>query len=205
MAQNEAYLKYGDKFINIGVGAIVQYDTRDDVATPTEGLFLSATATLYSQWIGSSNNFEILEVEYRQFRQLFNRRSTLAWTAKSVASFGDVPYSALPMFGSPFDLRGYLRGKYRDKSMAYGVVEYRHMFGTQNDYDQGSLLSKFGAVAWVGTGTIGEIPVVDWNKFKFNYGVGLRIQIQKNKNFRLDIGQQPGEKWAFYMNMTEAF
>lgn len=57
-------------------------------------------------------------------------RSTLAWIAKSQIGMGDVPYSELPSFGSPFDLRGYYWGKYRDKSMAYGIMEYRHMFGS---------------------------------------------------------------------------
>ena len=36
--------------------------------------------------------------------------------------------------------------------------------------------------------------------------VGLRIQMQKNKNFRIDIGREPGVRGIlFYMNMTEAF
>ena len=74
----------------------------------------------------------------------------------------------------------FLVGKYRDKSMAFGIVEYRHMFGTQEQYDMGKLLSKFGFVAWVGTGTIGKDPA-DWDKWKLNYGVGLRIQIQPGR------------------------
>lgn len=205
MAQNTDYLKYGNSFLDMGIGGMIQYDTRDDVATPFEGLFLSAMATGYGKFIGSSNNFAMFELEYRQFRPVFKRRSTLAWTVKSQMGAGDVPYTSLPMFGSPTDLRGYLWGKYRDKTMAYGIVEYRHMFGSQEAYERGAFWSKFGAVAWVGTGTLGTRPVVDWNKYKLNYGFGLRIQLQPRKNFRLDIGKEPGEKWAFYMNMTEAF
>ncbi len=205
MAKNSSYLEFGDEYYDIGVGALIQYDTRDDIATPYSGLLLSATTTLYSKLIGSSNNYGILELEYRHFHRMFNRRSTLGWTARSSIGFGDVPYTSMPMFGSPFDLRGYLWGKYRDKSMGYGIVEYRHMFGSQESYDRGSLISKLGVVGWVGTGTIGKRAVVDWTKFKVNYGVGLRIQIQPGKNFRLDVGQEPGQKWGFYMNMTEAF
>ena len=205
MAANSSYLKYGDKYFDIGVGALIQYDTRDDIATPSSGMLLSATATVYSKLIGSSNNYEILEFEYRHFQKMFNRRSTLGWIARSSIGIGDVPYTSLPMFGSPFDLRGYLWGKYRDKSMGYGIVEYRHMFGSEAAYERGALYSKLGVVGWVGAGTIGNRPVIDWKKVKFNYGVGLRIQIQPGKNFRLDLGQEPGQKWGFYMNMTEAF
>lgn len=192
------------KYHNIGLGAVFQYDTRNDVATPTSGLFASASALAYGKYLGGKYNYELFELEYRQFQNVFRERSTLAWIAKTQIGVGDVPFTELPTFGSPNDLRGFLVGKYRDKSMAFGIVEYRHMFGSQEQYDMGKLLSKFGFVAWVGTGTIGKTPA-DWSEWKLNYGVGLRIQIQPGKNFRLDIGGGPGQKLGFYMNMTEAF
>lgn len=204
MEQNPQVRKYGNKYHNIGIGGLFQYDTRDDVATPFSSIFLSAMGTLYGKYLGGDFNYEMIELEYRQFRQVFKRRSVLAWTAKSQIGIDNVPYTELPNFGNPFDLRGYAWGKYRDKSMAYGIVEYRHMFMSEEAYKRGAFWSKFGAVAWVGTGAIGKTPV-DWDKWKFNYGVGLRIQLQPRKNFRLDIGKEPGQKWGIYMNMTEAF
>ena len=204
MEQNPQVRKYGNTYHNIGIGGLFQYDTRDDVATPFSGIFLSAMGTLYGKYLGGDFNYEMIELEYRQFRQVFKRRSVLAWTAKSQIGIDNVPYTELPNFGNPFDLRGYAWGKYRDKSMAYGIVEYRHMFMSEEAYKRGAFWSKFGAVAWVGTGAIGKTPV-DWDKWKFNYGVGLRIQLQPRKNFRLDIGKEPGQKWGIYMNMTEAF
>ena len=190
MEQNPQVQKYGNKYHNIGIGGLFQYDTRDDVATPFSGIFLSAMGTLYGKYLGGDFNYEMIELEYRQFRQVFKRRSVLAWTAKSQIGIDNVPYTELPNFGNPFDLRGYAWGKYRDKSMAYGIVEYRHMFMSEEAYKRGAFWSKFGAVAWVGTGAIGKTPV-DWDKWKFNYGVGLRIQLQPRKNFRLDIGKNP--------------
>ena len=204
MEQNPQVIKYGDRYHNIGIGALVQYDTRDDVATPFDGLFLSAMGTLYGKYLGGNFNYEMVELEYRQFKQVFKRRSVLAWTAKTQIGMDNVPYTELPNFGNPFDLRGYAWGKYRDKSMAYGIAEYRHMFMSQEAYERGAFWSKFGGVAWIGTGTIGNTPA-DWDKWKLNYGIGLRIQLQPRKNFRLDIGKEPGQKWGIYMNMTEAF
>lgn len=204
MAQNAAILKYGMKYRNIGLGALLQYDTRDDVATPYHGMFLNANIILYGKYLGGNYNYEMIELEYRQFEQLFKRRSTLGWIAKSQIGMDNVPYTELPNFGSPFDLRGYAWGKYRDQSMAYGIVEYRHMFMSQEAYDRGAFWSKFGAVAWVGTGTLGKTPA-NWTTWKVNYGFGFRVQLQPRKNFRLDIGKEPGQKWGVYMNMTEAF
>lgn len=204
MAVDPYFTKFKAKYVNIGLGAIVQYDTRDDIATPFKGILVSATGKAYGKYIGGSYNYQMLDLEYRQFQPLF-RRATLAWTARTQIGFNDVPFTELPSFGSPNDLRGYHLGKYRDKSMAYGLVEFRHMFGTQEDYERGRLKSRFGYVVWTGTGTIGNTPA-QWNKWKFNYGVGLRVQIQPGKNFRLDVGKAHGEKGVLvYFNMTEAF
>ncbi len=205
MAHNTYVNKYGLEYLNMGLGLTVQYDTRDDVATPASGLLLSGTGKFYSPWFGGDYDFQIVEFEYRHFVSLFNRRSVLGWTVKSQIGFNDIPFTELPMYGSPFDLRGYYWGKYRDKSMAYGIVEYRHMFGSNEAYQKGRFFSKFGVVVWAGTGTIGDTPA-QWTKWKFNYGAGLRIQLQPRKNLRLDIGKEPGTKGVlFYMNMTEAF
>lgn len=205
MAHNTYVNKYGLEYLNMGLGATIQYDTRDDVATPSRGLLLSGTGKFYSKYFGGDYDFRIAEFEYRHFVPLFNRRSVLGWTVKSQVGFGDIPFTELPMYGSPFDLRGYYWGKYRDKSMAYGIVEYRHMFGSNEAYQKGRFFSKFGFVVWCGTGTLGDTPS-QWTKWKLNYGAGLRIQLQPRKNLRFDIGREPGTKGVlFYMNMTEAF
>ena len=145
------------KYLNVGIGGLIQYDTRNDVATPTKGVLLSGNMKAFGKYLGGAYNYEILELEYRHFVNVFRPRSTLAWIAKSQIGMGDVPYSELPSFGSPFDLRGYYWGKY-------------------------------------------------WNKWKLNFGAGLRVQMQPGKNFRLDIGKEPGlDGVQVYMNMTEAF
>lgn len=205
MEKDPYFQQFKRKYFNVGIGGLIQYDTRDDVATPTRGMLLGANFKLFGKYLGGAYNYEIIELEYRQFKNIFRPRSTLAWIAKSQIGLGDVPFTELPTFGSPFDLRGYYMGKYRDKSMAYGIVEYRHMFGSPAKYKSGNFWAKCGFVAWVGTGTIGDTPF-DWNKWKLNFGAGLRFQMQPGKNFRLDIGKEPGQPgMQVYMNMTEAF
>lgn len=204
MAQDAYFNKFKSSYLNVGLGGLVQYDTRDDIATPQHGVLLSVNAKLFGKYFGGAYNYQQVELEYRQFKPIFRPRSTLAWIVKSQLSFGDVPFTELPSFGSPFDLRGYYWGKYRDKTMTYGIVEYRHMFGSPEAYKSGNFWAKLGFVAWGGTGSISNVPF-NWDKWKFNYGVGLRIQMQPGKNFRIDVGKEPGQGMLFYMNMTEAF
>lgn len=206
MEQDPYFNKFKSKYLNVGIGGMIQYDTRDDVATPSSGVLLSGQAKLFGKYLGGAYNYEMFELEYRHFVPVFRPRSTLGWIAKTQIGVGDVPFTELPSFGSPFDLRGYYWGKYRDKSMAYAILEYRHMFGSPEKYKSGNFWAKCGFVVWGGTGTIGNTPIVNWDKWKWNYGAGLRIQMQPGKNFRLDVGKDPSQKgMAIYMNMTEAF
>ncbi len=201
MSQNEYINLYQLEYTNIGLGAIIQYDTRDNIATPTSGLLLSLSAKAFARSLGGSYNYQLIDLEYRQFKTLF-RRATLAWTARSQLSYGDVPFTELPTFGSPFDLRGYYWGQYRDRSMGYGIAEFRYMFGSEGDR---RIRSKLGYVVWVGAGTLGDNPS-EWTRWKMNYGVGIRAQIQPDKNFRLDFGKGVnGDGVMIYFNMTEAF
>lgn len=204
MQQDPYFNKYKPEYLNTGIGGLIQYDTRNDIATPTNGMLLSANGKVFGKFLGGAYNYQQLELEYRQFKPVFRPRSTLAWIVKSQMSFGDVPFTELPSFGSPFDLRGYYWGKYRDKTMAYGIVEYRHMFGSKASFQSGNFWAKVGFVTWVGTGSISNVPF-NLEKWKFNFGAGLRIQMQPGKNFRLDVGKEPGQGFLFYMNMTEAF
>lgn len=204
MEQDFYFQKFKREYLNIGIGALVQYDTRDDVATPTRGMLLSAIGKAYGKYLGGAYNYEFIELEYRHFKNIFRPRSTLAWVAKTQIGLGNVPFTELPSFGSPFDLRGYYWGQYRDKTMAYGIVEYRHMFGSPASYKSGNFWAKVGFVTWVGTGSIAN-DVTGLSKWKMNYGAGLRIQMQPGKNFRLDVGAEPGRGAGVYFNMTEAF
>ncbi len=207
VATDEYILRYNPylKSTNIGLGGLIQYDTRDDIATPTRGKLLSATAKIYGKYIGSTYNYQLLDLEYRQYQRLFDRRSVLAWVTRAQIGFGDIPFTELPTFGSAFDLRGFYTSQYSDRSAGYAIAEYRHMFGSQQAHDYGKFYAKLGAVAWAGAGSVGNTPM-DWNRWKYNYGIGLRVEIQPGKNFRLDVGKGQGhDSWLFYMNMTEAF
>ncbi|PWJ40001.1 BamA/TamA family outer membrane protein [Sediminitomix flava] len=205
MQEDKDFKKFGDDIFNSGFILQAQYDTRDVNANAYEGMLLSIRGNFFSKSLGSDFSYQQLELEYRQFKQLFNRRSVLAWMAKTEIGFGDVPYTEMSMIGSPNDLRGYRWGKFRDRSMAYGMVEYRHMFNRRKPNKEGSYESKSGFATWVGAGTMGDTPK-DWSHLLPNVGVGYRYEVQPRMNFRLDVGLEPGTgNVLFYMNMTEAF
>ena len=77
---------------------------------------------MYTKFLGSDDNFYRLEIDYRQYKTV-GKRKVIAWTAQSKNVFGDVPLTQYILTGTPFDLRGYYMGQYRDKSSHVVMAE----------------------------------------------------------------------------------
>ena len=209
VARDAAYLAGGgtaDGYTNIssGLGIIANYDSRDLPANAYKGVYLEVRGTVYNKWIGSDTDFYRAEIDYRQYVSV-GKRKVLAWTAQSKNVFGDVPVTRMPLTGSPYDLRGYYMGQYRDKSAHLVMAEYRHMFNTDKETWLQRIINHLGFVAWAGCGFMGPNPAKIEGVLP-NYGVGLRIEVQPRMNVRLDLGKNTvNDQTLFYFNMTEAF
>ena len=77
MEQDYYFNQFKRKYLNVGIGGLIQYDTRNDVATPTKGVLLSGNMKAFGKYLGGAYNYEILELEYRHFVNVFRPRSTL--------------------------------------------------------------------------------------------------------------------------------
>lgn len=188
-----------------GIGFLLSYDTRDIPANPYKGLYLDFRGLMYQKWLAGDNNFYKLELDYRQFKSV-GKRKVIAWTIQSKNVFGNnIPLNKYVLSGTPFDLRGYYMGQYRDKTSHMALVEYRQMFNNSRDTWLKRIVSHLGYVAWGGVGFMGPNPV-DIEGVLPNAGVGLRIEVQPRMNVRLDFGRNFLNKQnLFYLNMTEAF
>lgn len=196
--------EHGYKNFSSGVGFLLTYDSRDVPANAYKGIYLDFRGLVYQKFLGSDTNFSRLELDYRQYKSVGQRR-VLAWTVQSKHVFGDVPLSQYILSGTPFDLRGYYMGQYRDKSSHVVLAEYRHMFNTDKETWLKRMINHLGFVAWGGCGfmgpTMGKIEGV-----LPNGGLGLRIEVQPRMNVRLDFGRNfINNQSLFYFNMTEAF
>lgn len=188
-----------------GLGFILSYDTRDIPANAYKGVFFDVKGLFYQKWLGSDNNYYRFDLDYRQYQSVGNR-CVFAWTVQTKNVFGNhIPLNKYVMTGSPFDLRGYYMGQFRDKSSHIALLEYRQMFNTDNSNKFKRLLSRLGYTVWGGVGLMGKTPF-DIDGVLPNAGFGLRIEVQPRMNIRLDIGRDFVSKQnLFYINMTEAF
>jgi len=208
MAADPYYQKYGPSNQNSGIGAVLQYDTRDVAANAWKGVYFNAQMLSYGGFLGGDNNYQAYDLDYRQYLPLGRKGRTLAWTARTRWTRGSVPWAELSQLGSGNDLRGYRQGRYRDRAMIYGIVEYRHQF-TSASRETG--LSRHGFVAWAGAGTVAP-GVGEVTQVLPNWGIGYRFEVQPRMNVRADIGfgrefLDAGNRFvpSVYFNFTEAF
>lgn len=195
----------GYKDFSAGIGFLLTYDSRDIPSNAYKGLYLDFRGMMYNKIFGSNKNFYRLELDYRQYKSVGNRK-VIAWTAQSKNVFGnDIPLTQYSLTGTPFDLRGYYQGQYRDKSSHIVLAEYRQMFNTDKETWLKRIVSHLGFAAWAGCGFMGPTPVKIEGVLP-NYGLGLRIEIQPRMNVRLDLGKNTvNNQTLFYFNITEAF
>jgi len=203
MMEDENVRQYGSYIRNWSVGLLFQYDSRDITVNAYEGLFLELSSNFYKSEAFSFPNYQIIVLDYRQYRQIQRPGQTLAWQAKMRIGNNEVPWSEMSQLGTPFDLRGYRWGRYRDKDMLFGIVEYRHMFMRKTARKDGNMMSRFGFVTWIATGTIAN-NFTEMTNWLPNAGVGLRFEVQKRMNARFDFGIGD-DTTAFYISFNEAF
>jgi len=201
MAMDPDYVEFGADNFNFGLGATLQVDTRDVPVNAYNGYLLSVAFVHHDESLGSHNTYEILDFDYRHALEVVRPGSTLVWQVRSRHGIGDVPWGELSMVGSPFDLRGYRWGRFRDNTSLYGLVEYRAMF--EGDRKSWVGLGRFGIVFWAGAGSVGE-DYGDLSNWLPNWGLGGRFELQDRLNLRLDLGFGD-DSTAFYLNFNEAF
>lgn len=203
MMEDQNVMEYGANTRNRGLGLVMEYDSRDMPVNAYTGLFLDMSVVNYGQHFGGQSNFWTVDLDYRQYKPMAHRH-TLAWQLRSRTSYGDVPWTEMAQIGTPWDLRGYTWGQYRDKLMAYGMVEYRHMFNRRKPNKHGSMDSRWGVVGWTGLGTVAP-DYASITAALPNIGVGLRFETEKRSNIRVDYGRGAYGSSAFYATFYEAF
>lgn len=198
VAEDPFYQEFNDKPFNAGLGLVFEYDTRDVPVNAWKGTFVEVSVGFYGGYLGGNNTYQVLVTDLRKYWTIKRKGQTIAAQIKGRFSNGDVPYGEMSQPGTPFDLRGYNWGRYRDESMVFALGEYRLMFKKKDGE-----LSKSGIVAWLGVGSLGE-TVQYFDDWLPSIGIGYRFEVQPRMNVRFDIGLGR-ESSGFYFNFNESF
>lgn len=182
---------------NLGLGTSFILDKRNSIMTPTRNHYLEFSTLFFStNWLGDFNFQSYLLDARKYFDFDSDGRNVLAFQACIEHTAGEVPFRDLAMLGGSKIMRGYLDGRYRDKTGVQTQAEFRRI-----------LIGRFGAVAFGALGVVGPgFDELQSDQIKWTAGGGLRYNINKaNPTYiRIDygIGEDTG---GFYVSLGEAF
>jgi hypothetical protein len=175
----------------VALGVHVQRDSRDDNFYPEDGSLADFAFSFSDDAVGSDFDYRVFDVSYRRFDSLWED-GVLAGRVFGRFTEGDVPFTDL----SQHDLRGYERGRYRDRMHMAAELELRQQ-----------LFWRFGGAVFAGLGQVAPaLDDFDGNRLLWSAGLGLRFRLteQNRMNYRSDIAWGR-DGFEFYFSITEAF
>ena len=199
--------------LQVALGAVALYDSRDNVFYPSKGVFAKVSAA--AAW---TNEVDIAQGQQATVNGLFSadvrqyislpHSLVLAWQFKTQLMLSEYAishltlYPMLPRLGGQDGLRGISSDMFRDDVMLQLQAELRI-----------PIWSIFRAAVFAGIGDVYDYHNWHWATPKVGYGVGLRAAINKAKvNIRFDIARSNVDpRWdninaySFYLTATEAF
>lgn len=164
-----------------GMGALVQYDSRDFALNAKKGIYFLYRVIYFPQFQGK-NEKDIIRTTicFNAYHKLW-RDAVLAYDLYSEynTSKGIVPWQLREEINvDDHRMRGYYAGRYIDENQTCLQVELRQ-----------HIWKRVGAVAWAGVGCFfNDSSEIKYDSLLPNYGVGFRFEIKHNTNLRLDLG-----------------
>lgn len=180
---------------NAGAGAVVSYDTRDNIFDARSGWFIEADLDRHGAFLGSDFSFTRAALDLRYFTSL-SEKNGFAVRCYTEHVFGTAPFITQPLLGGTRLMRGYYEGRYRGSNVAVVQGEYRR-----------HIIGRFGAAAFGAVGAVApRFGGFALNHLRATYGAGIRAAVDKEDriNIRFDVGIGHGEP-AYYVTVGEAF
>lgn len=177
---------------NYGVGASVQYDTRDFISNASRGIYAYLSQTFRPSWLGNDQAFSTTEFQLRGYKSVW-KGGILAGELKGMFNFGNPSWAMMAELGGSNSMRGYYEGRYRDKHSVSVQVELRQHVWRRN-----------GITVWAGAGNVFHDSRT-FKKILPNFGIGYRWEFKKRVNVRLDLGFGKSGQNGFIFNINEAF
>ena len=177
---------------SVFLGVVI--DSRDNSGSPRSGSYVRVLPSLSWQR-GTPGAISRLTTDARRYQSLGEDR-VIAWQLQYDGTAGYLPFDLLPMIGADTAMRGYARGRFRDRHALTGQVELRS-----------GHWRRVGAVAFAGAGTVAAtLGAVASGAWYPSAGAGLRYLLSPRERTvaRLDLGIGRGT-FGVSVGIGEAF
>lgn len=194
-ATGDEYIRFQKhSYTSTGIGAIIEYDSRDFIPGPWRGFYVSLEGTLFPKALGTCEaTLFRTTFTFDWYRRIW-KDCILAFDLYGEFNSADTPWPMLARMGGSHRMRGYYEGRYTDNNMLTVQVELRQR-----------IWRRIGCTVWGGAGNVfPEFSRLKWSQTLPNYGVGLRWELKKRVNVRVDYGF--GRRTSgFLLSINEAF
>lgn len=174
-------------------GVRIDVDTRNDVTSPSRGVFLNVEQSLNIPVGGAGGLFGRTEVTADFFCPLW-KGGVMAVDVYGNISTSGAPWTMWPEAGGDVRLRGYYQGRYRDRNLLAAQVELR-----QKVY-RGHGVAVWGGAGWV----FPSFGGFDIKNTLPTYGAGYRFSFL-GIVLRLDVGFGLPGQYAVIAGLSHSF
>ena len=169
------------KLIRLEIAA--QHDSKNRPGKPSRGIEARATAGIYSQFGDDKFGFWKGSFDFKYFINLFYDRVLMLRIAGEITesvSGRKIPFYHLSELGRNGTIRGFERGRFRDRDMVLGTLEYRYPIWIRG----------IDALIFIDSGKVTPDIFNDnsGNNFNVSYGTGLRFWSREGLVSKLEIG-----------------
>ncbi len=187
-------LNYSERTELHGISISLSFDGRSSVYYPRTGIYANANYDLFPEWLGNDKSSSALDLDYNQYFSIRSDKDVLAARFYSAVGIGDLSFNEQQFVGND-DLRGYMDGKYRGKTVLAMQGEYRWNF-----------YKGLGAVGFAGVATVlGANNEDHEGKLLPSVGTGLRYKLM-GEMISIGFDVAAGiDDWGLYFRISEAF
>ena len=183
---------------NLGLGLGILYDNIHNALNPRKGIYSEWAVLNYNGDFGSDFNFTSYIIDNR-FYVPVKKNTVLAAQLYSQFTLGNAPFNMLSLMGGESLMRGYYLGRYRDKNLIAGQLEYRIL--------PFKFSKRWGASAFMAAGQVyDENETFQFKNLLPTGGLGLRFLVFPEKDIytRVDVAFTE-EGRGIYFFIGEAF
>lgn len=177
-------------FKNVGLGIVIEYDSRDNIFAPNHGVHLDVSAMFYNgEGIlpDSIREYQITQAKNKWYYPVLPNL-IMGWRVQADLSTGLVPFYALPAI----DLRGIPYNRYQGSHVLETELEARYQ-----------ITERWGVIPFVGVGaTADELNEFGSSSARWAGGIGIRYLIARKMrlSYGIDVARGP-EDWAIYFKV----
>jgi hypothetical protein len=174
-----------------GLTLAYTHDTRNNVFTPTTGNYIDVSGVLFSEQLGSDNNFQRTSITGVHYRPL-NEKWNLGVLGTASFSFGDSPFYLIPAIS----MRGVPAMSYQGRQVAQIEAELSWQFKP-----------RYATVFFAGTGRAQNLfEKFDSTRDATAGGLGVRYLIAKKYGMNMGIDAAYGpDGMAYYVQFGSAW